>query len=133
MPSAIFPALGARMGSCQTPARPTPHHALACICICIYSTSHDHLGRAQASQELGRSRIDLEDLDGFFDGELLTMEDVREPYGEVRFQSVGVFQGVPLFVVWSPRGGDDIPHIISARKAVKHEEQAWQWRYSKRP
>ena len=24
--------------------------------------------------------IDLEDLDGFFDGELLTMEDVREPY-----------------------------------------------------
>jgi uncharacterized DUF497 family protein len=30
--------------------------------------------------------IDLEDLDGFFDGELLTMEDLREPYGEVRFR-----------------------------------------------
>lgn len=76
--------------------------------------------------------VDLDDLDGFFDGELLTMEDVREAYGEVRFQSVGLFQGVPLFVVWAPRGGDDIPHVISARKAVKHEEQAWHWRYSKR-
>ena len=29
--------------------------------------------------------VDLDDLDGFFDGELLTMEDVREAYGEVRF------------------------------------------------
>jgi uncharacterized protein len=77
--------------------------------------------------------VDLEDLDGFFDSELLTMEDMREPYGEVRFQSVGIFQGLPLFVVWAPRGGDDIPHVISARKAVKHEEQAWHWRYSKRP
>ena len=76
--------------------------------------------------------IDLDELDGFFDGELLTMEDVREAYGEVRFQSVGLFQGVPLFVAWAPRGGDDVPHVISARKAVKHEEQAWHWRYSKR-
>jgi uncharacterized protein len=77
--------------------------------------------------------VDLDDLDGVFDGELLTMEDAREAYGEVRFQSVGIFQSVPLFVVWAPRGGDDVPHVISARKAVKHEEQAWHWRYSKRP
>ena len=61
------------------------------------------------------------------------MEDVREAYGEVRFQSVGVFEGVPLFVVWVPRGGDDIPHVILARKAVKHEEQAWYRRYPRRP
>jgi uncharacterized DUF497 family protein len=27
----------------------------------------------------------------------------------------------------------DVPHVISARKAVKHEEQAWHWRYLKRP
>ena len=76
--------------------------------------------------------IDLSDLDGFFDGELLTLEDVREAYGETRFQSVGYLNGVPLFVVWAPRGGDDLPHVISARRAVKHEEQAWHGRYSKR-
>jgi uncharacterized DUF497 family protein len=72
--------------------------------------------------------IDLDDLDGFFDGELFTIEDLREPYGETRFQSIGVFNGVLLFVVWVPRGGDDVPHVISARKAVKHEKQAWQGR-----
>jgi uncharacterized DUF497 family protein len=59
-------------------------------------------------------------------------EDLREPYGETRFQSIGVFNGVLLFVVWVPRGGDDVPHVISARKAVKHEKQAWQGRYSGR-
>jgi uncharacterized protein len=76
--------------------------------------------------------IDLVDLDDFFDGELLTIEDVRESYAETRFQSVGIVEGVPLFVVWTPRGTDDVPHVISARRAVKHEEQAWHWRYSKR-
>ena len=31
----------------------------------------------------------------FFDGGLLTREDAREAYGEERYQSVGVFNGVP--------------------------------------
>ncbi len=75
--------------------------------------------------------IDLADLDDFFGGELLTLEDTRVAYGEARFQSIGVFEDVPLFVVWAPRGADDMPHVISARKAVKHEEQAWYWRHSK--
>jgi uncharacterized protein len=35
--------------------------------------------------------VDLDDLDGFFDGELLTMEDVREAYGEIRFRKRGPF------------------------------------------
>ncbi|HVW71450.1 MAG TPA: BrnT family toxin [Steroidobacteraceae bacterium] len=76
--------------------------------------------------------IDLEDLGGFFAGDLLTIEDVREPYGETRFQSLGLFAGVVLFVVWTPRGDDDVPHVISARKAVKHEKQAWYGRYERR-
>ena len=75
--------------------------------------------------------IDFEDLEGFFAGDLLTLEDLREPYGETRFQSVGVLEGVPLFVGWAARGGDDEPHVISARKAVKHEEQAWHRRYER--
>jgi len=33
--------------------------------------------------------IDLAALFGFFDGNLLTREDTREAYGELRFQSVG--------------------------------------------
>lgn len=76
--------------------------------------------------------IDFADLEGFFDGDLLTREDTREAYGERRFQSVGVFNGVALFVVWTSRGeGDDIPHFISARKAENHETQSWTRRFPK--
>ena len=70
--------------------------------------------------------IDFADLEGFFDGDLLTREDLRDSYGEDRFQSIGVFNGVALFVAWTPRGEDgDIPHLISARKAENHEEKSW--------
>jgi uncharacterized DUF497 family protein len=58
---------------------------------------------------------------------------MREAYGEPHFQSIGVFNGVALFVVWTPRGEHgDIPHLISARRAESHEEQAWIARYRKR-
>ena len=77
--------------------------------------------------------IDVANLDGFFDGDLLTREDTRETHGEARYQRIGVFEGIALFVAWTPRGEEgDIPHIISARKAVTHEYQAWLARYSKR-
>jgi uncharacterized DUF497 family protein len=77
--------------------------------------------------------VDFADLDEFFDGDLLTREDKRHAYGEVRFQSVGVMNNVCLFVVWTPRGeDDDIAHLISARRAEKHEYKAWLSRYEKR-
>jgi len=76
--------------------------------------------------------IDFLDLDDFFSGDLLTREDTREAYGERRYQSIGVFNGVALFVVWTPRGKTgDIAHVISARKAINHEYQAWSRRYRK--
>ncbi|MES2297431.1 MAG: BrnT family toxin [Pseudomonadota bacterium] len=68
--------------------------------------------------------IDMATLSSFFDGELLTREDTRVAYGELRFQSVGWHIHQMLFVVWTP-GENEWPHIISARKAEKHERQAW--------
>jgi len=77
--------------------------------------------------------IDFSDLEDFFSGDLLTREDLRETYAERRYQSVGVFNGVALFVVWTPRGKEgDIPHLISARKAENHEEKSWARYYRKR-
>lgn len=76
--------------------------------------------------------IDFVDLHSFFDGDLLTREDTREAYGEQRFQSIGVINGVALFVAWTLRGeAENIPHIISARKAVSHERKAWSQSYTK--
>jgi len=84
-------------------------------------------------QNLKNHGIDLADLEEFFDGDLLTREDKRQAYGEVRFQSVGVMTEVVLFVVWTPRGEDgDMAHLISARKAEQHEVKAWFARYAKR-
>jgi len=81
---------------------------------------------------LDQHGIDFADLGPFFDGDLLTREDVRDAYNECRFQSIGVIYGVALFVVWTPRGkAGDKPHLISARKAVGHEQRAWSQRYRK--
>ena len=77
--------------------------------------------------------IDFADLEDFFGRNLLTREDLRDAYGERRYQSVGMFNGVALFVVWTPRGEEgDIPHLISARKAENHEEKSWARYYRKR-
>jgi uncharacterized DUF497 family protein len=77
--------------------------------------------------------IDFADLEGFFDGDLLTREDTRQNYAEQRFQSIGEFKGVTLFVVWTPRGENgDTAHLISARKAENHEYKTWHSRYQKR-
>lgn len=87
---------------------------------------------AKRQKNLHDHGIDFAGLEGFFDGDLLTREDTRAAYGEARYQSIGVFNGVALFVVWTPRGENgDIPHIISARKALRHERQAWFQRYRK--
>lgn len=89
--------------------------------------------KAKREKNLADHGVDLAGLEGFFLGDLLTREDAREAYGEPRFQSIGLFNGVVLFVVWTPRGEHgDIPHLISARKAVTHEQEAWFQRYRKR-
>ena len=99
----------------------------------IYNPRLNTWDEAKRQQNLKDHGIDLADLDGFFDGDLLTREDAREAYGEVRYQSIGVFNGVALFVAWTPRGEEgDISHLISVRKAESHEEQAWFQRYRKR-
>jgi uncharacterized DUF497 family protein len=85
---------------------------------------------AKRRRNLEDHGIDFADLEEFFDGDLLTREDTREAYGEVRYQSIGVLDGTTLFVAWTQRG--DEPHLISARKAIKHEKQAWSKRYTKR-
>jgi uncharacterized DUF497 family protein len=69
--------------------------------------------------------VDFADLRAFFDGVLLTSEDERAGYSEQRFRSVGLVEGICLFVVWAVGEIDERPHVISARKANKHETHAW--------
>ena len=108
------------------------------FCACTVYTHASTIIRMNTWDEAKRGRnltdhgIDFADIEGFFDGDLLTREDERDSYGERRYQSIGVFNGVALFVVWTPRGEEgDIPHIISARKAENHEEKSWARYYRK--
>lgn len=74
---------------------------------------------------LKNHHIDFVGCEAVFDGFTLTREDRREAYGEIRFQTLGVWNGVVVFVVHTPRGENE--HIISIRKAEKHEERIyWQ-------
>ena len=58
-----------------------------------------------------------------FDGFTITREDVRDTYGELRLQTLGLLNGIVVFVVHTARGNAD--HVISIRRAEKHEERIY--------
>jgi uncharacterized DUF497 family protein len=69
--------------------------------------------------------LDFVGCEVIFDGFTVTREDARDVYGELRLQTLGLWHDVVVFVVHTPRGEDD--HIISIRKAEKHEQKIyWQ-------
>ena len=73
-------------------------------------------------ENLRRHRIDLADLESTFDFPMVTVEDARERYGELRLQSLGMWRGRIVFLVWTPRG-EDTAHLISCRYADRTQAQ----------
>ena len=67
-------------------------------------------------RNLREHKIDLAELQAVFDGHMVTVEDDREAYGELRLQSLGMWRGRVVFIVWTPRAEDD-SHLISCRYA----------------
>ncbi len=78
---------------------------------------------AKRRVNLAKHYIDLADCEVIFDAPMLTVEDTREAYGEQRLQSLGLFYGIVVFMVWVDRPAG--PHLVSVRKAVKHEERRY--------
>ena len=68
---------------------------------------------------LAKHGIDFRDAASIFDGPLVTAEDTREDYGELRYVALGLLQGIVVSLVYAER--DDQVRIISIRKALKHE------------
>jgi len=64
--------------------------------------------------------IDFRDAVEIFEGDTVLMEDDRFNYGEHRFVSLGPLQGRVIVVVHTEQAG--VTRIISARKAIKHEQ-----------
>lgn len=71
-------------------------------------------------ENIRKHKIDLADLVPLFDYSMVTVEDSRESYGELRLQSLGMWQGRVVFLVWTPRG-EDTAHLISCRYADRQE------------
>lgn len=79
-----------------------------------------HENKRQIS--LRKHGIDLADLESVFDQPMLTVEDQRD-YGELRLQSLGLWQSKVVFLVWTER--DDHAHLISCRYAERQEAKAY--------
>ena len=74
---------------------------------------------AKRNQNLEKHGIDFADAGSIFAGYTVTAEDTRKDYGEQRFLTLGLLHGEVVSVTHTPRNDDD--HIISIRKATKHE------------
>lgn len=75
-------------------------------------------------ENIRRHKIDLADLESVFGSPMLTVEDSRAPYGELRLQSLGIWCGRVVFLVWTPRGGETA-HLISCRYANRSQTEAY--------
>ncbi|MBV6450570.1 MAG: hypothetical protein MHPDNHAH_01294 [Anaerolineales bacterium] len=67
--------------------------------------------------------IDFVDAASIFDGDVVVILDDRFEYGEARYIAFGLLRGKSIKVIvvaYTERGGN--VRIISARKALKHEE-----------
>ena len=58
-------------------------------------------------------------LRGFLEGATYTFEDDRSPYGEQRFETLGLLAGVPVSIVHTENENEI--RVISFRKATKRE------------
>lgn len=63
--------------------------------------------------------LDFVDAAQVFDGATFTYEDDRLRYDEQRFVTLGLLDGMPVSIVHTET--QDCIHIISFRKATKHE------------
>ena len=71
-------------------------------------------------ENLRKHKVNLAELESVFDYPMITVEDDRLRYGEIRLQSLGMYKGRVVFLVWTPRG-DDAAHLISCRYADRKE------------
>lgn len=79
--------------------------------------SYDRAKREWTLRERG---LDFDDAVQVFEGPTLTRPDLREDYGEDRYQTFGRLRGRMVVVVWTPR--DEARHVISMRKCNAREQ-----------
>ncbi|MBK1721088.1 BrnT family toxin [Thiocystis violacea] len=82
---------------------------------------------AKRQINLAKHGFDFVGAEAVFAGFTITREDGRDAYGELRLQTIGLWNGVVVLVVHTPR--NDCDHLISIRKADTHERRLY-WHYA---
>jgi uncharacterized DUF497 family protein len=72
---------------------------------------------------LDKHGIDFADLEPLFGGLTITVLDGRYDYGEFRFITLGILNGIVMTVAHAET--DEVIRIISARKATRYEEESY--------
>lgn len=67
--------------------------------------------------------IDFAELESAFNSPMITVEDNRQEYGELRLQSLAMWRGRVVFMVWTER--DDSAHLISCRYADRTQTEVY--------
>jgi hypothetical protein len=78
---------------------------------------------AKRQTNLSKHGIDFADLPPLFDGTTVLLVDNRFDYGEIRFTTLGLLNGIVFLVVHTET--DEVIRLISARKATKYEEESY--------
>jgi uncharacterized DUF497 family protein len=78
---------------------------------------------AKRKENLLEHGVDFADLPPLFEGLTVTVLDDRFDYGEDRYITVGVIQGIVLTVAHTET--DELIRLISARKATSNEEEGY--------
>ena len=79
---------------------------------------------AKRESTLLERRLDFRDAAEVFAGRTLMRPDLRENYGEDRYQTFGYLRGRMVVVVWTPRG--KARRIISMRKCNAREKARYE-------
>lgn len=74
---------------------------------------------AKRRKNINDHGLDFVGCEAIWDNFTITREDVRLPYGEKRLVTFGLLEGAVAVLVYTERRAG--PHIISLRKAEKHE------------
>ena len=72
---------------------------------------------------LARHGIDFVDLNPLFSGLTISVLDSRYDYGECRFITLGILNGIVMTIAHTET--DEVIRIISARKATRYEEESY--------
>ena len=79
-------------------------------------------------ENIRKHGFDFLDVPLMFSAPMLVMPDLRYDYGEDRWIGIGMIKGRIVVVIFAERttAAGEIVRIISLRKALKHEREAYE-------